>query len=723
MRRVLAIAALLVAAGCAGALPASPAPPAPEAPPYAPPGGLPGDVRIEHELPRGGGPIRFESLPWPSELRRAPSGKIDWRGFPGEDAVLVSSWIAEAEDEAPAFSIAPTIYFHPTGPIARARLPKSPKDTLAPGSPVALIDVDPKSPTRGRRVPLGLRYYDEDLRYVAKGTLALTPPPGHLLRPGTLYAAVVRRDLGDAAGHPLGTAPDLEAMKWTRARADPVEEAARRLHAPALDELERAGFARKDLAAVALFRTQVPHAVFEAMFDVATHLPTALAPRIWRAAWLVDAPGPPPYSAIRGYYCTPSFQGGLDAAPFLSEGGTVELDRAGRPRVVPIPEGSRFRTPECGPLLRARFVLTVPRGPEPPGGWPLMVSSHGTTGDALSFLGEDDFAGWAARQGIAVVSTDQPLHGGRDEIGARPGSREPFRLTVAGIPVALRHPGQGAEVAFYNPLHPAACRDNLRQAAIDSVLLARVVLGTDFAPLLQSLPGRVPPRFDRRKLLLAGHSQGSQSIIAQGAIDPLVRGVLLSGCGGDVRLGIVHRRDLEVRPVLEGLLGLAPGELDAFHPLLTVVQTLLDPVDPQSFARFYREPLAGRTPPSVLHFEGVGDSMTPAETAEALAIALGAPAVSPALRPLERFAPATFERPAPRAGSDSGAIVDGNGVGGKTTLALVQLAPTRGEDGHFVLYYEPGIPELAQRFLRDVVDGVPPRVGPLPPPGPPMLDD
>ena len=43
--------------------------------------------------------------------------------------------------------------------------------------------------------------------------------------------------------------------------------------------------------------------------------------------------------------------------------------------------------------------------------------------------------------------------------------------------------------------------------------------------------------------MLAGHSQGCQSIAVLGAVDPRVRGVLLSGCGGDVRLGVLYRRD------------------------------------------------------------------------------------------------------------------------------------------------------------------------------------
>ena len=79
-----------------------------------------------------------------------------------------------------------------------------------------------------------------------------------------------------------------------------------------------------------------------------------------------------------------------------------------------------------------------------------------------------------------------------------------------------------------------------------------------------------------------------------------------------------------MKPILEALLGVEKGELDEFHPLANLVETVLDPSDPQSYGRLYRELLPGRPPRSLLHFEGITDSMTPAETAEALAVALRA---------------------------------------------------------------------------------------------------
>ncbi|AUX46611.1 uncharacterized protein SOCE26_081170 [Sorangium cellulosum] len=686
--------------------------------PYTPDHALPGSSRVDFQIPRRG-PPPFYALPWPSELLRRADGAIDWSTFPGAGKVLISTYLATAESDSTGFSITPSLYFHFSSPPDVHRLPARPADTTSLFSPVFLVDVDPQSPDRGAFIPLELRYFPSPLRFIPAGTLAAKPIPGVVLRPGTLHLAVVRRDLGDPAGQPLGTTLDLEKTKWTAPLPDPSEERARALHAEPLNYLASGGLSRAEIAAVALFRTGTPHAVSERLFDAATHLPPALGPRLLSAAWQTDPRGPAvhrSYFTIAGHYCTPNFQSRIADAPFLSGGGALALGDDGAPRVVEVPPGSRHRADTCGGLLRARYVLTVPKSPPPPGGFPLLVTAHGTGGDATTFLGEDNFAGWAARQGIAAVSTDQPLHGGADALGARPGSRYAGVLSLAGIPAGLfRGQKLGPELAFYNPLNPAATRDNLRQAGVDASLLARVIVGTDLSratrpgggvPLLRKIPGRAAPRFDKERILLAGHSQGSQSAAVQAALDPLFRGVILSGCGGDVRLGILRRNDLPVMPFIGAALGLRSGELTEFHPFMTLVQGLIDPVDPQSYARLYREPLPGRRPQNVLHYGGLTDTYTPPETAVALAIALGATPLRP-VRATADVLPflraAQPERP-----------LSGNLAGGQATAAFVQVPARLGEDGHFVLFHEDDAARLAMQFMRSAVasPGGPAEVGP-----------
>ncbi len=654
-------------------------------------------MTVSFTLPRGDAPGPFFDLPWPTELRRRPDGHPDFRGFPGGETRIFRAYVTAAGEDVEGYSVSPTVYFHFDGPLGESHLPATPRGFASAASPVFLVDVDPASPERGAFYPLEHRLYATALRFVPASTLAVKPLAGVVLRPGTLYAAVVQRDL---AVPDLGTRMDLEILKWTRPRDDAREEAARALHAAAFDQIAALGVARDRIAAVALFRTQVPYAVTARLLTAVAQLPPERAPRVVKASWAprLAGGGGAPYSVVEGVYCTPNFQAGTEQAPYLDgEGGRITFDATGAPRRVDVPPGGPYGSAECNGLMRARFVVSVPAGPMPAAGFPLLVSAHGTGGDAESFLGENDFAGWAARQGIAVVSTDQPLHGGRGS-APRPGSREPLSISIAGIPIPLFQGSGASEAAFYNPLHPAAARDNLRQAAVDAMVLARVLTATDFAtaraadgaPLLLAAPDGAPPRFDRTRVMAAGHSQGAQSMAVVGAIDPLVRGVILSGCGGDARLGVLRRRDLPIVPIFSTLLGLDRGELDEMHPLMALVQTLADPIDPESYARLYWDPLPGRRPQSVLHYEGMSDTYAPPVTAELLAVALRATPLSPVVKPL------------PGLSATEGVLADLLGRPGPVR-AFAQFRSTRRENGHFVLYREPGAADLAMAFMKAVL--------------------
>jgi hypothetical protein len=198
--------------------------------------------------------------------------------------MVFGPYVEAAAQDVPGYSVSPAIYFRLTPPLPVVRLPAEPEATLSARSAAILVDVDPESPERGVLYPLEHRYHPSATRFVPAGTLALEPVAGHFLRPGTLYAAVVRRELG-GEGADLGTGMDLEAVKWTSPRSDPREEAARRMHAGAFDLLASMGVPRERIAGIALFRTQVPHAVTARMLEVARALPPERGPRVVEARW------------------------------------------------------------------------------------------------------------------------------------------------------------------------------------------------------------------------------------------------------------------------------------------------------------------------------------------------------------------------------------------------------------------------------------------------------
>lgn len=686
--------------------------------PYTQEGPLSGSVRVDFTIAKGGVMPGYYETPWPSEMFKRDDGSIAFEQFPESNRLLVSTYVEQAKKDLKAFSVAQTGYFHFSGAPKIDQLPSA-GDSMRKESPVFLMDVDEMSPDRGTFMPLEFRYYDKKLTYVDSHVLAAKPLAGFVLRPNTLYAYVVRRDLGDQSGQPLGTSADMEAVKWTEPRQNSDEEKARLLHQPTLDYLESLGLERKDVAAIGLFRTQSPQEVTDKMLTVATSLTGNKSPKFVDAVWGTEGTE---YALITGHYCTPNFQTKIENAPFsAADGGTVAFDSYGNPLVSDIPANYRddgdltSKDSECTPLMKARFTISIPKNkPMPQNGWPLLISAHGTGGDANSFVGNDDFAGWAASLGIAVVSTDQPLHGSATDPGRRPGSDKPVVLNVGGFPISVP-PGLNLTAAelFYNPVNPGAGRDNARQSTVDTMVLARLTSATNFetakvgaAALLATKMGRTRPRFDAGKILLAGHSQGSQTVAPQAAIDPLVKGVLLSGCGGDIRYGILRRTNpFEMKSLLSGLLGMQTDELDEFHPLMALAQTFADPVDPQSYARFYREPLAGRKRQNVLHYVGTNDTYNPRETGIALAVALKATQLEPVGQPIVGLSLMNVLS-AKQAKANNG---DG------ATIAFIELQAASNYDGHFILYYHPGASALAKGFLGTAVTGGPATIGPFAP--------
>lgn len=667
----------------------------------------PGRLRVSFSLPDGQAATPFVR-PWPSELARRADGRVDIRRFPGHDHFALTDMFAELAPQLTGFSTRPVIYFrfgpgdHDDSDAAviaanatlKALFQQLPA-ALKAGA-IVLRDVDPHSPERGRSFALRWRYLD-GVPYVPSHTLALRPLEA--LRPNTLYLATVLRRWRD--GWPqLGTNLAFEQLKSRGPLADAAHEGARVKHQQALDWLETHGTQRQDLAALALFRTQAVGRPLRAMLDAVANLPTQHAPKLLS---LETAAGfhQSTYWAYRGYYCTPNFQTGLRHAPFIQQGGAIITGEDGRARVQPVPSDHARHAPECAGALRARFSLAVPKGVPPKAGWPLMVYAHGTTGDAFSALGTNGFASAAARAGVATVSTDQPLHGGADAKGARPGSLTPFQLKFGRLPVPISMSGRGGELAFFNGLRPPIMRDNIRQATADSAALARLVLHHDFAampapaaPDANSAPASHTLRFNRTfGYIAAGHSQGSYTALPLGAYDPLVTGVLASAAGGDMIASAFKTKDSkQMLRIVSLVMGLGGADFDAFHPIATLVQTALDPIDPQNHAAALRRGMAP-SPRSVLLINGKNDTMTVHSAAEALALSLRATPLGQLAQPMPQLnAFGLLAQPQ----------VAANGNDGASTFALLYLHPTGSANGHYVAFTQSAARKQMVHFLRQL---------------------
>ena len=192
--------------------------------------------------------------------------------------------------------------------------------------------------------------------------------------------------------------------------------------------------------------------------------------------------------------------------------------------------------------------MAIPCGPAPPDGWPILLWMNGTGGSAratpISQLGPN--------LPYAVLSI-APLYSG-DRLVAAPA---PFNTP---------------EFQFFNYVNPLAARTNLLQQAADMLYLKRVAQNLTLAP------GEAGGGVDhlRRRHRRDGRPQPGvvPACRSRSPSTPPSEGAFLSAGGAGLYHSIVHRGD--VRALVDGLLGAAPGELDMLPPV---------PADPPDLRR------------------------------------------------------------------------------------------------------------------------------------------
>ena len=588
--------------------------------------------------------------PWPSDALRTASGRLRLEHFGNPTGSSVwSDYRGIIARETRGFATTAAQYLGFSGALDLASLPATPQDATAEDSPIALVDIDPRSPERGRRYPLRLTFREAPTVYLPEHHLVVQVPYGIPLSGGTTYALWVTRDTRDRAGDRLEAAPTLRAALRGGCR-DAISPGLFEAFAPLRGFLAEAPGAPdpSQLAGATVFTTQDAVAELAALAEVARAQPVPEV-RGWTRVGLSGG-----MMRYRAELDLPGFQEGK--VPFLSlgDGGALARDEAGRFTVTH--------------QERTRIGVAVPaRGQMPAAGWPVVLFSHGTGGD---YRGAFDAAVATAlgQHGIAVLGYDQTLHGPRDPTGSRP------------------------EITFFNLFNPVAARDNVRQGAADAVVLTS---------LLESL--RVPSsvtegaevRFDPQRIVFVGHSQGALTGALFNAVDERARGMVHSGLGAILAITLVERKDIvDFQALLGSLLDLPEGEvLDEQHPVINLIQTFIEPADPISYAKATRGGVPGRARRDVLMVEGLLDFAAPARGQEAYATAAHLPVIAPVARVPEA---AALVGPAPQEGP---ARENVSAAGGAVTWGLIQYP----EETHFPIYEHPDARRRYVEFVRAVV--------------------
>ena len=475
------------------------------------------------------------------------------------------------------------VYFQISEPLDPTLLPAI-ADTVAVDASVFVAAIDPSAPDYAVRYPLEVTFRPEASPYGAPNLVSLLPLQGMPLRPNGRYVAVLTTSLRAASGAALEPAPASVLARFPDATA-------------ALADL---GVAEASVAGITAFTTGDP------ISELAVVRAAALA----RPLPVIDAPFTltDTFADFCVYHTTigmPDWQSGTP--PYNSDGGTWTFDPTGAPIF------QRTQT--------ANFVLTIPRKPLPPAGYPLVVFVRtGGGGDRpLVDRGQRPTAGapaiepgegparYLARAGFAGIQVDGPLGGLRNTSG---GDEQFLTFNVGNL---------------------GAMRDNIRQSAVELAVIAHVGVALRVDASACTGAGGANTGFDAGHVAIMGHSMGSWIAPLAAAYEPLFGALILSGAGGSWIENIMWKqKPVAPFPVVSTLL--RHSDLRAEDPVLSLAQWALESSDPQTYgAMVVREPPPGTAPRHVLMIQGIVDNYILPRIANATSLSLGLDLAGPAL--------------------------------------------------------------------------------------------
>jgi fermentation-respiration switch protein FrsA (DUF1100 family) len=581
----------------------------------------------------------FLDAPWPSDLFVTPDG-LDLHSFPNPYGSVALFDVIRLFETNDAFAATQTMYFRVPDGVDEASLPASPKESMTSDA-MFLIELASK-----RRIPLDHTVYPDGTDFLPPGTVALMPLLGAV--PDGAFALVVTSAAKSKGGARLGPSGHMRALMTCEAIDAPrAPDCAPYQEVAAWAEAEL-GLAIDDIA---LISVTTPKDATATLRKANALLRSAPVPRVKSIVKRTDD-AYEDYVVYDGVVSLTQFQAGRPPYDVLDHrsGGFV-LDDDG----TPIPQRDED----------VPFILTVPKGGVPDAGFPVVINGHGTGGDLESGLGNGagDTAWELARIDTAMLSVSEPLH------FTRAGYRE----------------GQ-EDILTFNFFNPLAGRDNWRQSALEKVQLVTLAMNL-VVPAENRGSARV--RLDANNVGYFGHSQGGIVGALVIGVEDRINAAFLSGAGAGFGPSLVEKEDpVKIIDVLKLVLLMPEDEdVDIFHPVISLLQSYVDPADPINYGRAWRNQ-RGRVP-HLLATSGLLDTFTPPRQHEGLAGAFGLPIAAPVEQPIEVLELLDIE--------DTGNTVEGNletRDGAPLTAALFQYA----DHGHFAVFNDAGC-QAALRFF------------------------
>ncbi len=627
----------------------------------------------------------FYAAPFPTDAR---SGGADVSDFPNPGAnTLVSSILAILQKDAGGFGTTSGIFFRISAPLDPTGLPTV-AGSVAAGSTVVLLGIDPASPDYLKRYPVSTAFLADGGPYGTPNMLVVLPLQGTPLRPTTRYAAVVTRGLHDAAGQALGVSA---AMAQIAAGAAPPGLGATGVasYQAAMKALAAASIPAGEVAGLAAFTTGAPDVTVGKVITAMEASPPAIS-----APWV-------PNEVFRTYcvYQTtipmPEYQEGMP--PYTDSGGDWVFDSAGNPVLQRMEE--------------ANFVVTIPRQKMPAAGYPIVVLSRTGAGGNRPLV---DRGQAAVNGGPAIAPGSGPA-----EFYAMAGYAG---SSIDGPLGGLRNLTNGNEdFLIFNVGNPAALRDNIRQSAAELALQAHILQSISVD--VSGCPGAEAPgnlaTFDMGNMALMGHSMGATILPAALAYEPRYRGGLFSGEGGSWIENVIYKQlPVPLYGIAGVLIDIAGSgyDLTIHDPVLSMFQWSCESADPPVYGRrITTEPQDGPAR-HVLMMQGIVDHyiMPPIADASILSFSLDLGGAELDDTPPEIAGLAPVGPLLPLVGSRAISLPAGSNVtsaGGVKVTAIVTQNPSDGiEDGHEVVFQTNPPKHEYVCFLQGLLKGTPPVV-------------
>ncbi len=524
-------------------------------------------------------PDDFFRMPWPTDLRLTPAGTPDLAGFPNPlDLTLVGGLVKAAQQRKgfPQISIA---QFHFSAALAAQDSTKV--IAAVKDSPILLVDVDEKSPERGRLFPVVAVTPPAD-RYVSEGHLSIAPRPGFILHENRKYAFVVRASLKDATGKDLAVAPSFRAMKALEAPGGDPALRAWKNYEPLWPTLRQIGVDPTDVVAATVFTTGD---VVQELADLSSLVRQKYSVTITDVAVdPADGVKHDRFCELKGKVVYPQFQKG--APPFDTE-GLFEIGPDG----VPIKQRE-----ETAPIS-----ITLPKTAMPVGGYPLVLYFHGSGGLSDALVDE----GPSLKPGDEGVVGEGPAY-----------VLSPHGFAVAGSALPVnpeRFPG-AIETQYLNFNNLASFRDIFRQGVSEQRMFIDALEKVTIDPSVVagctglSLPnGETNYHFSMTPLLAQGQSMGGMYTNLVSAVEPRIKASVPTGAGGFWGYMVLTTK------VVDGAAGklkvvLGTGDLTFMHPTLSLLETAWEVAEPYVFMpRLAHRPLSGHTARSIYEPAGKDD--------------------------------------------------------------------------------------------------------------------